>query len=70
LTKASNQAPLKTISERTALDLVGGISVSEAQEVKQLRDGNARLKRIVAELTFDKDALPAVLRKSGWSLQQ
>lgn len=28
----------------------GGMDVSEAQEVKQLRDENARLKRLVAEL--------------------
>jgi putative transposase len=31
----------------------GGMDVSEAQEVKQLRGENARLKRLVAELTLD-----------------
>lgn len=45
----------------------GGMDVSEAQEAKQLRDENARLKRIVAELTLDKDALQSVIRKNGWS---
>ena len=45
----------------------GGMDVSDAQEARQLRDENARLKRIVAELTFDKDALQSVIRKNGWS---
>jgi putative transposase len=43
----------------------GGMEVSEAQEVKQLRDENARLKRLVAELTLDKDALQSVIRKNS-----
>ncbi len=45
----------------------GGMEVSEAQEAKQLRDENARLKRLVADLTLDKDALQSVIRKKGWS---
>ena len=35
----------------------GGLEVAEAQELKQLRDENARLKRLVADLSLDKDAL-------------
>jgi putative transposase len=45
----------------------GGMDVSEAQEAKQLRDENARLKKLVAELSLDKDALQSVIRKNGWS---
>jgi putative transposase len=45
----------------------GGMEVSEAQEAKQLRDENARLKKLVAELSLDKDALQSVIRKNGWS---
>ncbi len=35
----------------------GGMEVSEAQEVKQLREENGRLKKLVADLSLDKDAL-------------
>ena len=45
----------------------GGMDVNEAQEVKQLREENARLKRLVADLSLDKDALQSVIRKNGWS---
>jgi putative transposase len=41
--------------------------VSEAQEVKQLREENGRLKKLVADLSLDKDALQSVIRKNGWS---
>jgi putative transposase len=46
----------------------GGLEVAEAQELKQLRDENARLKRLVADLSLDKDALQYVIRKNGYSL--
>lgn len=45
----------------------GGMDMSEAQEVKALREENARLKRIVADLSLDKDALQFVIRKNGYS---
>ena len=45
----------------------GGMEVSQAQEVKQLRDENARLKKLVADLSLDKDALQWVIEKNGWS---
>jgi putative transposase len=43
------------------------MEVSEAQEVKQLREENGRLKKLVADLSLDKDALQSVIRKNGWS---
>ena len=43
----------------------GGMTVSEAQEAKQLREENARLKKLVAELTLDKDMLQSVIRKNS-----
>ena len=45
----------------------GGMEVSEAQEVRQLREENGRLKKLVADLSLDKDALQSVIRKNGWS---
>jgi putative transposase len=47
----------------------GGMDVSEAQEVKQLREENARLKKLVAELSLDKDMLKSVIVKNGLSSQ-
>lgn len=48
----------------------GGMDVSEAQEAKQLRDENARLKKLVADLSLDKDALQSVIAKNGWGSQR
>ena len=45
----------------------GGMEVSEAQEVKQLREENARLKKLVADLSLDKDMLQSVIRKNSLS---
>lgn len=41
----------------------GGMSVSEAQRLRQLEDENRRLKHLVADLTLDNQALKAVLGK-------
>ena len=43
----------------------GGMDVSEAQEAKHLRDENARLKKLVADLSLDKDMLQSVIRKNS-----
>ena len=45
----------------------GGMDVSQAQEAKQLRDENTKLRKLVADLSLDKDALQSVIRKNGWS---
>src|SRR5262249_40922534 len=39
----------------------GGMDVSQAQEAKQLRDENTRLRKLVADLSLDKDMLQAVI---------
>ncbi len=46
----------------------GGLEVSEAQRLKQMEDENRRLKQLVADLSLDREALKAVIRKNGWSL--
>ena len=42
-----------------------GMDVSGAQEVKQLREKNTRLKKLVADLSLDKDMLQSVIRKNS-----
>ena len=46
----------------------GGMEVSEAKRLRSLEEENRRLKEIVADLSLDKEALKAVIRKNGWSL--
>ena len=41
----------------------GQHGATEIREMRQLRDENARLKRLVAELTLDKHILGEVVRK-------
>ena len=45
----------------------GGMEVSQAQEAKQLREENTRLRKLVADLSLDKGELQMVIRKNGWS---
>ena len=52
----------------------GGLEVNEAQRLRQLEDENGRLKKLVADLSLDKDALQwviemlkAVIAKNGLS---
>ena len=44
----------------------GGMEVSEAQEARQLREENARLKKLVVDLSLDREMLKAVIAKNGW----
>jgi putative transposase len=44
----------------------GGLDVNEAQRLRQLEDENHRLKKLVADLSLDKDMLKAVILKNGW----
>ena len=39
------------------------LGVSELRRLKQLEDENARLKRLVADLTLDKNILQEVIKK-------
>jgi putative transposase len=43
--------------------IYGNMEPSEAKELRQLRDENAKLKRIVADLSLDKAMLQDVLQK-------
>jgi putative transposase len=44
----------------------GGMNVSEAQEAKQLREENGRLKKMLADVMLDKDMLQSIIRNL-WS---
>jgi putative transposase len=41
----------------------GGLMPSEMRRLKQLEDENTRLKRLVADLSLDKEMLQEVVRK-------
>jgi len=43
----------------------GHLGVSELRRLRQLEDENARLKRLVADLTLDKHMLAEALRRKG-----
>jgi putative transposase len=45
----------------------GGLEVNEAQRLHQLEDENSRLKRLVADLSLDREMLKAVIAKNGLS---
>ena len=45
----------------------GGMDASEAQRLRALEDENSRLKRLVADLSLDKEMLKAVITKNGLS---
>lgn len=45
----------------------GGMEVNEAEELRALRDENHRLKKLVADLSLDKEMLKSVIAKNGYS---
>lgn len=45
----------------------GGMDASEAQKLRALEDENSRLKRLVADLSLDREMLKAVIAKNGLS---
>lgn len=45
----------------------GGMEVNEAEELRSLRDENQRLKKLVADLSLDKEMLKSLIVKNGYS---
>jgi putative transposase len=41
----------------------GGLGVSELRELRQLKEENAKLKQMVADLSLDKQMLQDVIKK-------
>ena len=68
--KAEGVAREVGVSKHTIYDWkakYGVMDVSQAQEAKQLRDENTRPRKLVADLSLDKDALQWVIEKNGWN---
>ena len=43
----------------------GSMKLSDAKRLKELEQENAKLKKIIADLSLDKEALKDVLKKNG-----
>lgn len=41
----------------------GGLNLTELRELRQLRDENSKLKRLVDNLTLDRHVLPEIVKK-------
>ena len=41
--------------------------MNEAEELRALRDENQRLKKLVADLSLDKEMLKSLIAKNGYS---
>ena len=46
----------------------GGMEVNEARRLRDLERENGELKKLVADLSLDREALKTVIRKNGWGL--
>ncbi len=47
---------------------LGGSEQSDAQRLREIEEENHRLKQLVADLSLDREALRAVIRKNGWNM--
>jgi putative transposase len=72
LRQAENGTPVSEITRRMGISEATfyrwkkkfeGMGVAEVRRLKQLEDENRRLKRLVADLTLDKQMLQDVLSK-------
>jgi putative transposase len=46
----------------------GGMEVNEARRLRELERENGEVKKLVADLSLDREALKTVIRKNGWGL--
>lgn len=72
LRQAASGTPISEITRQMGISdvtfyrwkkLYGGLDNQEIRRLKQLEDENTRLKRLVADLTLDKQMLQDVLSK-------
>ena len=74
LRQAENGTPVAEITRKLGISEAtfytwkkkfGSLGTPEIRELRQLREENAKLKQIVADLTLDRHVLQDVLKKSG-----
>lgn len=44
----------------------GGMEASDIKRIKELEEENAKLKRMFADASLEKDALKDLIKKKGW----
>jgi putative transposase len=44
------------------------VEMNDSQRLREIEEENRRLKQLVADLSLDREALRAVIRKNGWNL--
>jgi len=62
----ANQLSARNILDGKIAKIQDG-AVNSYVTLKQLRDENTRLKKLVVDLSLDKEMLKAVIAKNGWS---
>ena len=72
LRQAEEGTPVEEVCRKTGISTAtfytwkkkyGGLMPSEMKRLKQLEEENARLKRIVADLSLDKEMLQDVIKR-------
>ena len=46
----------------------GGLDVSDLMRLKELEDENTRMRRVIANLTLENDAMKELASKNSWGL--
>jgi putative transposase len=47
----------------------GGLQLSETKRLREMENENHRLKRLVSDLSLDREALKWLIEENGWSSQ-
>ena len=66
LQRAESRTIKMGISEATFFRWKGGLMPSEVKKLRQLEEENARLRKVLADLTLDKEMLQEVVRRANY----
>jgi len=73
--QGENGTPVEEVCRKTGISQAtfyawkkkyGGLMPSEMKRLRQLEEENGRLKRIVADLSLDKEMLQDVIKRNVW----